>query len=73
MTKPNYQPYAFGGTDDPEDLLTCAEIEAQINEERSAGESCASAVASFTFLFSPSIWYVQISLATARYRFGRLF
>ncbi|CAJ1966110.1 unnamed protein product [Cylindrotheca closterium] len=55
MTKPDYQPYAFGGAEDPDDLVTCAEIEALINEERGSEESCGSAIASFTFLFSPSI------------------
>jgi len=56
MTKPDFQPYAFGGDNEPGDLVTCAGIEAQINDERGPAESCASAVAGFTFLFSPSIW-----------------
>ncbi|KAL3942722.1 MAG: hypothetical protein SGBAC_003129 [Bacillariaceae sp.] len=59
MTKPNFQPYAFGGSDDPDDLVTCAEIEVMINSERGVGESCGSAIAGFTFVFSPSIWYVS--------------
>mmetsp|Transcript_18151 Transcript_18151/g.44883 ORF Transcript_18151/g.44883 Transcript_18151/m.44883 type:complete len:164 (-) Transcript_18151:38-529(-) len=63
MTKPDSQPYALGAGFELDDLVTCAEIEAQINDEREAGESCGSLIAGFTFLLSPSIWYVHIEHA----------
>mmetsp|Transcript_18153 Transcript_18153/g.44892 ORF Transcript_18153/g.44892 Transcript_18153/m.44892 type:complete len:629 (-) Transcript_18153:303-2189(-) len=57
MTKPDHQPFALGASasNDPDDLVTCAEIEAQINAERGAGESCGSVIADFTARLSPSI------------------
>ena len=56
MTKPDVQPFnMLGDAEDPEDLMTCAEIEKAINDERGAGESCASALSAFTVFLSPSI------------------
>ncbi|CAJ1966111.1 unnamed protein product [Cylindrotheca closterium] len=55
MTKPDFQPYAFGGSDDPDDQKTCAQLEESLNAGRSPGESCINTISGFTFRFSPSI------------------
>lgn len=55
MKRPDYQPFAIGAADGPDDLLTCAEIEQQLNDIRQPGSSCMNAVGSFTLFYSPSI------------------
>lgn len=55
MKRPDYQPFAIGAVSGPDDLLTCAEIEQNMNDGRQPGSSCMSAVGSFTLFFSPSI------------------
>mmetsp|Transcript_18159 Transcript_18159/g.44923 ORF Transcript_18159/g.44923 Transcript_18159/m.44923 type:complete len:379 (-) Transcript_18159:2467-3603(-) len=55
MKRPDYQPFAIGEVTGPDDLLTCAEIEQHMNDDRQPGSSCMNAVGSFTLFFSPSI------------------
>lgn len=55
MKRPDYRPFAMGGSDDLEVQQSCAQLEASLNADRSSGESCINAISSFTYLFSPSI------------------